>query len=63
MLLPDAATAAERHFREEIFQAGRRQLGLKKIFQNIILLLTPADRHFYNRGETGGGWLIEVEGV
>jgi hypothetical protein len=42
---------------------GELRTGLKKIFQNGILLLTGAERHFYNQLETGGGWLNEVEEV
>ena len=37
------------------------EAGLKKNFQNAILLLTRSHFHFYNRRETGGGWLNEVE--
>ena len=39
------------------------ELSLKKNFQNGIILLTEPLEHFYNRRETGGGWLNEVEAV
>ena len=39
------------------------EAGLKKNFQNDILLLTGSHFRFYNRCETGGGWLNEVEAV
>lgn len=39
------------------------ELSLKKNFQNGILLLTRSLGRFYNRRETGGGWLNEVEAV
>ena len=37
------------------------EAGLKKNFQNGILLLTRSHSNFYNHLETGGGWLNEVE--
>ena len=41
---------------------GAAKSDLKKNFQNAILLLTGAYRHFYNRRVTGGGWLMRGGG-